>query len=446
MRHPGVDARRAARHHARRPGHARKARPPAAGVHRRAGGAVRLLHSGDDHAGSGAARTQLPAHERRDPQAHERESLPLRHPHADRARGRARGARAMNRRGFIARSGALVVSFSLLPRVAGAQAGKLPGSLNHEPMLDAWIRVGADGRITVFTGKAELGQGIKTALIQVAAEELVVEPSRIELVTADTARTPDEQYTAGSQSMQESGTAILHAAAQTRVLLTGLAAKRLGVPVERLSLRDGAVNGVGYGELVAGEALHVRAQPQSPLRDPAGRTMMGKPLARVDIPAKVTGQAIYVQDLRLPGMVHARVLRPPSYGARLRALDSAAAAGMPGVLKVVRGGSFVALVAEREVQAVTAGGGGAQGGPWDERGSPPGSQENFPKKSTPPSEDSVIHENGKSVSGPGMLEAQYRRPYQMHAAIGPSCAVALYADEALTVWTHSQGVYPLRGA
>jgi CO/xanthine dehydrogenase Mo-binding subunit len=196
----------------------------------------------------------------------------------------------MNRRRFIAHSGALVVSFSLLPRLAGAQAGKLPGSLNSEPMLDAWIRVGADGRITVFTGKAELGQGIKTALIQVAAEELVVEPSRIELVTADTARTPDEQYTAGSQSMQESGTAILHAAAQTRAVLAQLAAKRLGVPVERLTIRDGAVNGVAYGELVAGEALHVRAQPQSPLRDPAARTVMGKPLARVDIPAKLTGQ------------------------------------------------------------------------------------------------------------------------------------------------------------
>src|SRR6185369_16356470 len=268
------------------------------------------------------------------------------------------------------------------------------------------------GRITVFTGKAELGQGIKTALIQVAAEELVVEPSRIELVTADTSRTPDEQYTSGSQSMQESGTAILHAAAQTRAALAALAAKRLGVPLEQLTIpdeqytsgsqsmqesgtailhaaaqtraalaalaakrlgvpleqltiREGAVNGVAYGELVAGQALHVRAQPQSPLRDPMTRTVMGKPLARVDIPAKLTGQPIYVQDLRLPGMVHARVLRPPSYGARLKALDSAAAAAMPGVLKVVRDGSFVALVAEREYQAVTAARALAAAAQWD---------------------------------------------------------------------------------
>jgi CO/xanthine dehydrogenase Mo-binding subunit len=357
-----------------------------------------------------------------------------------------RGAQGMNRRGFIARSGALVVSFSLLPRLAGAQAGKLPGSLSKEPMLDAWIRVGADGRITVFTGKAELGQGIKTALVQVAAEELVVEPSRIELVTADTGRTPDEQYTSGSQSMQESGTAILHAAAQTRAALAALAAKRLGVPLEQLTIREGAVNGVAYGELVAGQALHVRAQPQSPLRDPMTRTVMGKPLARVDIPAKLTGQPIYVQDLRLPGMVHARVLRPPSYGARLKALDSAAAAAMPGVLKVVRDGSFVALVAEREYQAVTAARALAAAAQWDERANLPESKEIYQKIATLPSESTVIHENGKSGAGAAMMEAEYRRPYQMHASIGPSCAVALYRDEALTVWTHGQGVYPLRGA
>src|SRR6185369_10037295 len=454
VRDAGLDPRRAAHHHARGAGYAREARPRAARLHRRAGGAVRLLHPRDDDAGAGAARAYAPSHERRDPQAHERKSLPLRHPHADPARGRARCARSMNprgvqslnRRGFIARSGALVVSFSLLPRLAGAQAGKLPGSLSKEPMLDAWIRVGADGRITVFTGKAELGQGIKTALVQVAAEELVVEPSRIELVTADTGRTPDEQYTSGSQSMQESGTAILHAAAQTRAALAALAAKRLGVPLEQLTIREGAVNGVAYGELVAGQALHVRAQPQSPLRDPMTRTVMGKPLARVDIPAKLTGQPIYVQDLRLPGMVHARVLRPPSYGARLKALDSAAAAAMPGVLKVVRDGSFVALVAEREYQAVTAARALAAAAQWDERVNLPESKEIYQKIATLPSENTVIHENGKSGAGAAMMEAEYRRPYQMHASIGPSCAVALYRDEALTVWTHGQGVYPLRGA
>ena len=356
-----------------------------------------------------------------------------------------RSARGMNRRRFIARSGALVVSFSLLPRLAGAQAGKLPGSLSKEPMLDAWIRVGADGRITVFTGKAELGQGIKTALIQVAAEELVVEPSRIELVTADTSRTPDEQYTSGSQSMQESGTAILHAAAQTRAALAELAAKRLGVPLDKLTIRDEAVNGVPYAELVAGQTLHVRAQPQSPLRDPMTRTVMGKPLARVDIPAKLTGQAIYVQDLRLPGMVHARVLRPPSYGARLKALDSAAAAAMPGVLKVVRDGSFVAVVAAHEFEAIQAMRALAAAARWDERATLPDQTDLYSYLQRLPA-DNIIDLDRQASPSPGVrsLEASYRRPYQMHGAIGPSCAVGLFKDGALTVWTHSQGVYPLR--
>ena len=352
----------------------------------------------------------------------------------------------MKRRAFIARGGALIVSFSLVPRLAGAQAARLPGSLRTEPMLDAWIRIGADGRITVFTGKAELGQGIKTALLQVAAEQLMVEPGRIELVTADTARTPDEQYTAGSQSMQDSGTAILHAAAQARGLLADLAAKRLGVPAERLAIRDGTINGVAYGELVAGEVLHVRAQAQSPLRSRDARSVMGKSLPRIDIPAKLTGQAIYVQDLRLPGMVHARVLRPPSYGARLRGLDAAAAASMPGVLKIVRDGSFVALVAEHEFQAVTALRTLAKGAQWDERATLPDAKELYRDLLRLPSQDTVIHEAGKSASAAGMIEAEYRRPYQMHGAIGPSCAVALHRDDNMTVWTHSQGVYPLRAA
>ena len=147
----------------------------------------------------------------------------------------------LSRRGFLAGAGALVISFSLLPRLASAQeaatadkaldqGAALPGSLKDAPMLDSWIRIDADGGITVFTGKVELGQGIKTALIQIAAEELVVEPHRINLITADTSRTPDEGYTAGSQSMQMSGTAILNAAAQVRALLFGMAAARFDVP------------------------------------------------------------------------------------------------------------------------------------------------------------------------------------------------------------------------
>src|SRR5207253_525338 len=158
-----------------------------------------------------------------------------------------------------------------------------------------------------------------------------------------TARTPNEGYTAGSHSMQDSGVALLHASAQVREILRGLAAKRLQVAPERLKTESGAViapdgRRVGYGDLVAGHALHVNARPDAILKDPATHRIMGSSLPRTDIPAKVTGGAAYVQDLRLPDMVHGRIVRAPSAGATLLSVDAAAAEKLPHVLKVVRDG------------------------------------------------------------------------------------------------------------
>ena len=235
----------------------------------------------------------------------------------------------MKRRGFLAGGAALVVGFawrSALPQATPAapapDTSGLPGSLKTQPLLDGWIRVDTDGRITVFTGKAELGQGIKTALLQIAAEELVVAPGRITLVTADTERTANEAYTAGSRSMQDSGTAIRHAAAQVRGLLLLAAAERLALPLDQLTLEDGVIRGGGqslsYGDLAASAQLHANAAPQSVLRDRASYSVIGKPLARTDIPAKLTGGAAYVQDLRIEGMVHGRIVRPPDARALLK--------------------------------------------------------------------------------------------------------------------------------
>jgi nicotinate dehydrogenase subunit B len=362
----------------------------------------------------------------------------------------------LSRRQFVAGAGALVVSFALLPRVGSGQnapsaAPSLPGSLKETPMLDAWIRVDADGTITVFTGKVEFGQGIKTALVQLAAEELVVGPARIQLVTADTSRTPNEGYTAGSNSMKDSGTAIMNAAAQVREMLVGMAASRFGVPADSLVVQDGRVRAadgrnVAYAELVAGQSLHVAAQPQAKLRDPKSRVLVGKALPRVDIPGKVTGAVAYVQDLRLPNMAHARVVRPPSYSARLRALDSSAAEKMPGVLKVVRDGSFVAVVAEGEFQAIAAMRALGRGASWDEHATLSPQSDLYAELQSLPHEDYLIRGDASPSAKTWSVESSYRRPYQMHAAIGPSCAVALYEGNKLTVWTHSQGVYPLKGA
>jgi nicotinate dehydrogenase subunit B len=339
----------------------------------------------------------------------------------------------ISRRRFLAAGGALVVGFSLsrvAPLAAEAEA-RLPGDLNTTPLLDSWIQIDADGKITVLTGKAELGQGIKTALLQVAAEELGVDPAAITLVTAETERTPNEGYTAGSHSMQDSGTAILNAAAQVRAILLATGAARLGVAAERLAARGGAVvcddgRRIGFGELVAGGILHQRAEPHSPLKPPSAYTVIGKPLKRVDIPAKVTGGPAYVQDLRLPGMVHARVVRPPSYRATLRELKTDAAAKLPGVLKVVRNGNYLAVTAEREYQAITAMQALAGAAVWEEQPSLPEPKEIFSRLESQPSEAIVIRDDQPwAAEGMRVVEASYRRPYQMHGSIRPSCAVGV---------------------
>src|SRR6185369_3077656 len=206
---------------------------------------MRLLHSRNDDARAGVPRSQPGRRRGANPQGADAEPLPLRHAHAHPAR---RGAgreidgledmnAAISRRRFLASGSALVVSFTLSPALRAQDGAKLPGSLEKAPLLDSWIGVAGDGKITVLTGKAELGQGIRTALCQVAAEELGVPFERITLVTADTARTPDEGYTAGSNSMKDSGTAILNAAAQARELLVGEAAKKWSVAPGSLAVR-----------------------------------------------------------------------------------------------------------------------------------------------------------------------------------------------------------------
>jgi nicotinate dehydrogenase subunit B len=365
------------------------------------------------------------------------------------------GAADANRRLLLKAAGALTLAFAL-PRLSLAEDAtgpKLPGSLKKQPLLDGWIRIGTDGAITVLTGKAELGQGIKTAIIQLAAEELVVEPGRIRLITADTAQTADEGYTAGSHSMQDSGTAVRNAAAQVRVILLDLAAARLNAPLASLGIRDGVVTGPGgakvaYGELVRGQELHRIASETAVLRDPKKHFLMGRAFSRVDIPAKVTGGAAYVQDLRLAGMVHARVVRPPSSGAAFAGMDQSRFAAMPGVLKIVRDGRFIAVLAEREYQAVKAAALLALATRWT-GGDLPAPAELHRDVERMPSEATTILERGVAgvaKSGGRTFSARYRKPFQLHGSIGPSCAVAQLVDGKYTVWTHSQGVFPLRQA
>jgi nicotinate dehydrogenase subunit B len=362
----------------------------------------------------------------------------------------------LNRRSVLAGSGALIVSFSLRDSFAQNQGAPdaasppPPGSLKGAPYLDSWIRIDADGIITVFTGKAEIGQGFKTACQQIAAEELDVPFASVTLVTADTARTANEGYTSGSNSMKDSGTAVQNAAAQVRALLIAEAARRLELPFENLKTENAAViapdgRRLGYGELVAGEMLHVQAQARSTLKDPAAYRIMGQSIPRVDIPAKVTGGAAYVQDMRLPGMLHARVVRPPGYGAELIECDTAAVEKMPGVAKVVRDGNFLAVVAAKEYQAVKAMWALSAAAKWRETAKLP-KQDNLPDVLTklPSRDETIFQNNNPSAASARTIEATYTRPYQAHGSIGPSCAVAQLRDDTMTVWTHTQGVYPDR--
>ena len=356
----------------------------------------------------------------------------------------------LTRRRLGQAAGGLLIAFAFSPRPTGAQAAGLPGSLANNRMLDSWLRIEADGSATIFAGKVELGQGILTALRQIAAEELDLPLARVAMVSGDTARTPDEGHTAGSQSIEYGGTAIRLACAEARALLLDQATKKLGVAADTLSVADGVIvapdgRRVGYGELSAALDLHREATAKVAPKPPARHAIVGQSIPRQDIPAKVTGGAAYVQDIRLPGMTHGRVVRPPRYGARLESVDEAAARALPGVLAVVRDGSFLGVVAEREEQAIKARTALAGSAKWNGGTEMPDPDRLFDHLMALPTQTTVVGE--KQTAGPAgirTIEATYRRPYQAHASIGPSCAVAEFKDGQLTVWTHSQGVFPLK--
>jgi len=357
---------------------------------------------------------------------------------------------SINRRDFVRGLGGIMLAFSLDPAFAQEQR-RLPGSLNGDRMLDAWIRINADGSATVFTGKVELGQGILTALAQIAAEELDLPLARVQMISGDTGRTPNEGQTAGSQSIENSGTALRLAAAEVRAIVLDLAAAKLEAPADQLTVAEGLIkasNGksIGYGELAATTDLHREASASVKPKPASAHRIVGQPIKRFDIPGKVTGKATYVQDLRLPGMVHGRVVRPPQYGATLASLDDSKAKAINGVIAVVRDGSFLGVVAQREEQAVKAREALAEGAKWTPGPELPDPKTIFAHLKSLPAKVEVIgvKQAAMLASAPKTIEASYTRPYMAHASIGPSAAVAEFKDGQCTVWTHSQGVFPLR--
>ena len=355
------------------------------------------------------------------------------------------------RREFTAGIGAIVVAFSIDPKLAlTQQAAPLPGSLAQNRMLDAWIRINTDGTATIFPGKVELGQGITTALTQIAAEELDLSLGRVRVLTTDTSYSPNEGVTSGSQSIEYGGTALRLASAEVRGILLDLAAKRFGVSADTLTVADGTIGSrdrrkVGYGELAADLDLHREATAKIAPKLVAAHKIVGKSIQRFDIPKKVTGGIAYVQDIRLPGIVHGRIVRPPRPGSKLDSVDIAAVQAMPGVVAVVRDGSFLGVVAEREEQAIKARQALIESAKWTLGPELPDPAKIYDVLLALPAEDTVISNKQAPVpEGATVIEATYRKPYMAHASIGPSCAVAEFKNSEMTVWTHSQGIFPLR--
>ncbi len=337
-------------------------------------------------------------------------------------------------------------------------------SVRSQPDLDAWLRVNDDETVTVFSGKVELGQGIKTALAQIAADELDLAMERIRVVTADTARTPDEGGTTGSRSLETSGLAIRRAAAEARSHMLSLAFEELEslTPAEDLAVQDGVITDArsgrqtSYWELMAGRRFDRRISQQRSSKAPSQYQHVGASAQRVDLLAKVTGGAAYVHDLELPGMVHARVLRPPNYHAQLESIDTARIQAMPGVLAVVVDGRFLAVIAEREEQALRAHDKAREIATWRDAGSLPPPERVYEELLAGPAQtvevldgvaqDELYVKRDMGAEPAPAHQATYYRPFHMHASLGPSAALALWQDDGLTVWSHSQAPFVLRDA
>jgi nicotinate dehydrogenase subunit B len=365
--------------------------------------------------------------------------------------------KGLSRRRFTQSLGIVVASFALAPGAAFGQApGALPFSLRNNRRLEGWIRLEADESVTVFTGKAELGQGILTALAQIAADELDAGFDKIRMVSADTSRGPDEQYTFGSQSVEQGGSALRAASAHARGILLAAAARRFGARPEDLQIKLGIIaspdgKSATFWEVASADPdllkgdITAAAAP----KQPSDYSIVGKSINRIDLPGKLTGVPSYVQDMRLPGMVFARVVRPPRYGAKLVSLDEAAVRSLPGVVAVVRDGNFLAVAAKREEQAIAAHNALASAARWSDDAVPLPDITNLRGELQKlRAETIVVGAAGQSEPVPDQVKrvsGEYGRSYLSHASIGPSCAVAWLKDGRMTVWSHTQGVFPLRG-
>ncbi len=359
----------------------------------------------------------------------------------------------VSRRDVLTGSGALIVSFSLagMPDQAQAQAPAKPLALTE---VDSFLAIDAKGMVTVYSGKVDLGTGVATALPQIVAEELDVPLRMIKLVQGDTALTPEQGTTWGSLSIQIGGMQLRNAAATARAALMEEAAKRLNVRKEDLKITDGVVTAgnkrVSYGQLIGNKTFALKLDHTKPAagKDPKEYRIVGRPVPRVDIPDKVTGAFTYMQDFRLPGMLHGRVIRPPAFGARLEGVDESSIKDVAGVVKIVRERDFLGVVAESEWGAVKAA--RQLKASWSKSETLPDAATLWEhvraSKVLKDEPTSNVGDATAALGEPGArtLKATYDFAIHTHGSIGPSCAVAELKDGKLTSWSASQATHNLR--
>ena len=371
-----------------------------------------------------------------------------------------------SRRKFLQNVGYISVSFSLFGGCIGkadpAMAsrvdylGNLPGVMKQANKVNSWLEVLGDGRVRVLSGKVELGQGIRVAIQMVAAEELDMDLEKVEVHLAETGVTPNEGYTSGSASIKNSAMSVRYAAATARRELLKLASTKLNVPMESLTLFNGVIRStankksVTFQELLKGAQIETEVTTPVRIKSKDDHRYVGKAIPREDIKKMVLGNQIYIQDLRFPGMVHARVLRPPSYRSELVSLDdSQLKNAVPGIIKKVVNGNFIAVIAEREYQAVKAERYLKMHSKWI-------IPEVFPEMEKLYDHIREIADEPENIRNDGdvkvtfekrkTLKATYTKPYIKHGSMGPGCAIAMYDQEVLHIWSNSQGIYPLREA
>ena len=376
-----------------------------------------------------------------------------------------------DRRSVLAAAGLLTVSFAV-PRALAESAGHAASREASDALankvvaatdVDAYLAIDAQGRVTLFSGKVDLGTGVETALSQMVAEELDVPMASVSVIQGDTALTPDQAPTYGSNTIQKGGLQIRQACATARKALTDAAAQRLGVPAAELVIKDGVIsarNGksdgkssgesVGYGALIGGKHFDLKLDPKAPTKNPDLYTIVGKPVARLDIPGKCTGAFTYMQDYAVPGMLHGRVVRPPALGATLKSVDESSVKDIPGLVKVVRIANFLGVVCKGEWAAIKAARQlKAEWSAWD--GLPEQAKLFDHVRRTKVVHEDVTQTKGDldavmAAAGGGAgktMKASYEFAIHTHGSIGPSCAISQWSDGKLVCWTASQATHNL---